>query len=70
MKSNYKIIVQILFAAAMILWLISRFIVRDLQVKSMLLNISLVILCATFLQMVLFQVLPGLFKQKPGKDIM
>ena len=68
MRSNFRIVFRILFLTGLLLGLLSRLLIKDGQLKSLFLMISMVFLSAAILQMILFKVWPSLFKMKHGNN--
>jgi hypothetical protein len=66
-KSNFKMLVWILFLASIVLGLFANFFVQNAQTKWLLLSISFGMGAGGFLQMILYWINPRLFKNKPER---
>jgi len=66
MNTNFKIIIRSLFLAAMIILLIAVFLIKNGEQKMVLLYIAFGLGAGAFLQVALFLIKPGLFKNKTG----
>jgi uncharacterized membrane protein len=65
-KTNYKILIRLLGLGGIILLVISR-VVRQEPVTTILRFVGLALVAALVIQIMVFNMKPGLYKDKPGR---
>lgn len=67
-KSKARTLVRVLLGLGIVIGLISRFILEDVQLKTTFHNISLGMICGAFLFVVLAFIMPRWFMDKPKNE--
>ena len=66
MKTNYKILIRLLGLGGIVLLIISR-VVRQEPATTILRIVGLALVAALVIQVMVFNMKPGLYKDKPGR---